>query len=90
MASQRQVSRANHMLEMIKQNSPINKFDLMDSCQISLNEYNQMAAWFSHRYETTGQLVEYDRKSKSWRWIGRGEKTEIEKAMQVGGGIKKS
>ena len=84
MASKRQVTKANNMLEMIKNNGPINKFDLMDACGISLNEYNQLSAWFTRRYSEIGHIVEYDRKEKSWRWLGKGDKTAIEEAMQRG------
>lgn len=82
MASKRQVTKANHMLEMIKTNGIINKFDMMDACGISLNEYNQLSAWFTRRYCEIGNLVEYDKKEKSWRWLGRGDQTQIEQAMQ--------
>ena len=70
---------------MIKEAGTINKFDLMDACNMGLSEYNQMAAWFERRYGEIGHLVEYERKDKSWRWLGRGDKTTIEKAMQASG-----
>jgi len=83
MTSQRQQTRTNKMLHYIQENGSINKFDLMDLCGMSVGDYNQIASWFKYRYEETGHLVEYDKPGKSWRWIGRGESTEIEKAMQV-------
>lgn len=71
------------MLHFIEKNSPINKFDLMDLCGMSVGEYNQLSSWFKYRYEETGQIVEYSPKTKSWRWIGRGSINQINDAMKV-------
>jgi len=69
MTSQSQQTRANHLLNIIKKEKIINKFDLMDLAGISLSNYNQLSAWFKHRYIETLHMVEYDQRSKNWRWI---------------------
>ena len=68
MANKSQITRANRMLEIIKRDGSINKFDLMDICGLSLANYNQLAGWFTHRYQDTLQMVEYDKQSKRWIW----------------------
>ena len=82
MTSQRQQSRANKMLHFIEKNGTIHKFDLMDLCGLSVGDYNQIAGWFKYRYQETSMVVEYDSKSKNWRWIGRTSKVLIQKAME--------
>ena len=71
MTSQRQQTRANKMLTMIQKHGIINKFDLMDLCEMSVGDYNQIVGWFKHRYQDTNQMVEYDKASKNWKWIQR-------------------
>ena len=81
MTSQRQQTRANRLLHYIEKNGTIHKWDLIDLCGMSVTDYNNIASWFRYRYEETSQMVEYDSKAKTWRWIGRGNKNAIEKAM---------
>lgn len=70
MSNKAQVSVANNMLNIIKHEQTINKFDLMDRAGLSVGAYNQISAWFKHRYSETTKLVEYDKKFKMWKWIG--------------------
>jgi len=82
MASQKQITRANRLLHQIQKSGTIHKYDLMDLCGMSVTDYNNIAGWFRYRYEETSQMVEYNPKTKSWRWIGRGNLKEIEEAMK--------
>ena len=70
------------MLNLIKEEGTINKFDLMDMCGMSVGDYNQIAAWFKHRFQETHTIVRYDKDSKNWSWIGHGDVHTIEKAME--------
>ncbi len=68
MTSKAQQTRANRMLAVIERDKIINKFDLMDLCGLSLANYNQLSAWFKHRYQDTLHMVEYDKDAKNWKW----------------------
>ncbi len=83
MTSLKQQTQANKMLHQIEHDGIINKYDLMDVCGMSVNNYNAIAGWFKHRYQETNMVVEYDPKSKNWRWIGRADPKAIQKTMQI-------
>jgi len=59
----------NHMLSVIQKAGIINKFELQDLCGMSIFSYNQISAKFLHRYQDQLHQIEYDRKSKSFKWI---------------------
>ena len=71
MTSLKQQTKASEMLRLIRENSPINKYDLMDMARMSVNQYNAIAGWFRYRYEETNQQVEYDKQNKTWIWRGK-------------------
>lgn len=76
MATKEQVTLANSLLGIIQREGRINKFDLMDKASIGISTYNQISAWFKHRYQDTVHAVEYESKTKSWIWKGTNESKE--------------
>ncbi len=68
MASKHDVSRANRILELIKKNGSIHRYDLQDLMGMSGSAFNNLMGWFRYRYETTLHQIEYDQKSKMFRW----------------------
>lgn len=55
--------RGNRALELLKTQSPINKFDFMSKLGLSLSSYEKFKPWFEHTYKET---VVYDKQTKEW------------------------
>lgn len=73
MASKAQMALANRLLEAVKRAGTINKFDLMDKESVSIAQWNQISAWFKHRFIDGLNLLEYDKKTKNFKWLGKVE-----------------
>ncbi len=68
MTTVKEQTRMNHMLNSIKQAGTIHKFDLQDLVGMSVFSYNQISAKFIRRYEEQLHQIEYNTKTKTFKW----------------------
>ena len=53
----------NRMVDIIKSNGDIHKFDLIEKSEISLSTYEKLKPWLEHRSK---EIVRYDKSTKKW------------------------
>ena len=63
------------MINLIKEEKVVHNFDLRERLNISKTQYNSIKPDLEHRF---GWQVVYDKKSKSWRYVGVETTKEIE------------
>jgi len=66
MATKSMYLHANRIIEIIKLEGEIHKFDLIEQARISLSLYEKLKPWIEYRF---ADFVTYDKTTKKWKWI---------------------
>jgi len=53
----------NNIVEIIKSEGEIHKFDLIERANISLSTYEKLKPWIEHKF---AEIVRYDKSTKKW------------------------
>ena len=73
--------RINKILEIIKQNSPINRFVVCRMLKITPKQYELLHPYLAEAYS---DKIEYNRNSREWYWLKPIEKPIIDDPEQEG------
>ena len=77
MTSKTQEALLRKMIGIIEREGVIHLFDLQDKVGISVSQFNQISAYFKHRYVDEFGWIEYDKKTKTFKWIKQDESLEV-------------
>ena len=63
MASKADIRKCQRLLDVIKNNGTIGRFELIDEARMGIGAYNAIKPYFEERFS---EWVEYDKSNKSW------------------------
>ena len=71
------------MVNIIKREGTISVFDLQNEAGISVSEFSQISACFKYRYGKKFGWIEYNKKTKTFKWIKPNECLEENQSNHV-------
>ena len=55
------------MYQIIKTKKEVKRAYIREVAKLSINQYNRVKTHFEERY---GGIIEYEKSTRTWRWIG--------------------
>jgi len=74
---QRKIQR---MINIIKKEGTIHRWDLIDDARLSIRDYNQLKSYMEHRFD---HLITYNKSMQTWSKLGQLDEIKLEQQKEI-------
>jgi len=85
MVSREEQKKIQRMLNAIKRDGAIHRWDLIDEVNISIRDYNQLKSYMEHKYDS---LIQYDKSTQTWTRLGELDEIKLARQEEIENGTR--